>query len=213
MNIQQSPARCVELLQEAGICFFFAQKYHTSMKYVGPIRRELGFRTVFNILARSPIPGSPKMQLLGVYDEYLVEPLAQVLVSLGVRRGMVVYGKDKLDEISLSAPTKVCEIKDGWYKCYTLTPEQFGLTRCEKADLVGGTPAENAAITRAILAGEKGPKRDAVLLNAGVSLYIGGKAETMADGIALAAQLIDSGKAAAVLEKFIAVSNRPEETA
>lgn len=213
VNIQQSPARCVELLNEVGICFFFAQKYHTSMKYVGPIRKELGFRTVFNILGPLTNPGSPAMQLLGVYDEYLVEPLAQVLISLGVKRGMVVYGKDKLDEISLSAPTKVCEIKDGWYKCYTITPEQFGLARCEKADLVGGAPAENAAITRAILAGEKGPKRDAVLLNAGASLYIGGKADTMADGIALAAQLIDSGKAAAVLEKFIEVSNRPEETA
>ena len=168
---------------------------------------------MFNILGPLTNPGSPAMQLLGVYDEYLVEPLAQVLISLGVKRGMVVYGKDKLDEISLSAPTKVCEIKDGWYKCYTITPEQFGLARCEKADLVGGAPAENAAITRAILAGEKGPKRDAVLLNAGASLYIGGKAENMADGIALAAQLIDSGKAAAVLEKFIEVSNRPEETA
>ncbi len=122
----------------------------------GPIRRELGFRTVFNILGPLTNPGSPAMQLLGVYDEYLVEPLAQVLISLGVRRGMVVYGKDKLDEISLSAPTRVCEIKDGWYKCYTITPEQFGLTRCEKADLVGGAPAENAVITRAILAGEKG---------------------------------------------------------
>lgn len=122
MNIQQSPARCVELLNEVGICFFFAQKYHASMKYVGPIRRELGFRTVFNILGPLTNPGSPAMQLLGVYDEYLVEPLAQVLISLGVRRGMVVYGKDKLDEISLSAPTRVCEIKDGWYKCYTITP-------------------------------------------------------------------------------------------
>ena len=213
VNIQQSPARCVELLNEVGICFFFAQKYHTSMKYVGPIRRELGFRTVFNILGPLTNPGSPAMQLLGVYDEYLVEPLAQVLISLGVKRGMVVYGKDKLDEISLSAPTKVCEIKDGWYKCYTIEPEQFGLARCTKADLVGSAPAENAAITRAILAGEKGPKRDAVLLNAGASLYIGGKADTMADGIQLAARLIDSGKAAAVLEKFIEVSNRPEENA
>ena len=213
LNIQQSPARCVELLNEVGICFFFAQKYHTSMKYVGPIRRELGFRTVFNILGPLTNPGSPAMQLLGVYDEYLVEPLAQVLISLGVKRGMVVYGKDKLDEISLSAPTKVCEIKDGWYKCYTIEPEQFGLARCTKADLVGGAPAENAAITRAILAGEKGPKRDAVLLNAGASLYIGGKADPMADGIQLAARLIDSGKAAAVLEKFIEVSNRPEENA
>ena len=195
VNINQSPKRCVELLKEAGMCFFFAQKYHTSMKYVGAIRKELGFRTVFNILGPLTNPGSPKMQLLGVYDEYLVEPLAQVLVSLGVKRGMVVYGMDKLDEISLSAPTKVCEIRDGWFKTYTITPEDFGLTRCTKADLVGGTPAENAQITLDILNGAKGPKRDAVLMNAGASLYIAGKAETFKDGIALAASLIDSGKA------------------
>ena len=213
VNIQQSPARCAELLNEAGICFFFAQKYHTSMKYVGAIRKELGFRTVFNILGPLTNPGSPKMQLLGVYDEYLVEPLAQVLISLGVRRGMVVYGKDKLDEISLSAPTKVCEIKDGWFKSYTITPEQFGLTRCTKADLTGGSPAENAAITRSILQGAQGPKREAVLLNAGAALYIGGKADSMADGIKRAAELIDSGKAQAVLDKFIEVSNRPEADA
>ena len=208
VNIDQSPARCAELLQEAGMCFFFAQKYHTSMKYVGAIRKELGFRTVFNILGPLTNPGSPKMQLLGVYDEYLVEPLAQVLISLGVERGMVVYGQDKLDEISASAPTRVCEFKDGWFKSYTVSPEDFGLTRCQKSDLVGGTPAENAAITRAILAGEKGPKRDAVLLNAGAALYIGGKAETWKDGLALAASLIDSGKAAETLEKLIDVSNR-----
>ena len=213
VNIQQSPARCVELLNEVGICFFFAQKYHTSMKYVGAIRKELGFRTVFNILGPLTNPGSPKMQLLGVYDEYLVEPLAQVLISLGVRRGMVVYGKDKLDEISLSAPTKVCEIKDGWFKSYTITPEQFGLTRCTKADLTGGSPAENAAITRSILQGAQGPKREAVLLNAGAALYIGGRADSMADGIKRAADLIDSGKALAVLDKFIEVSNRPEADA
>ena len=208
VNIDQSPEKCVELLQEAGMCFFFAQKYHTSMKYVGAIRKELGFRTVFNILGPLTNPGSPKMQLLGVYDEYLVEPLAQVLISLGVERGMVVYGQDKLDEISASAPTRVCEFKDGWFKSYTVSPEDFGLTRCQKSDLVGGTPAENAAITRAILAGEKGPKRDAVLLNAGAALYIGGKAETWKDGLALAASLIDSGKAAETLEKLIEVSNR-----
>ena len=208
VNIDQSPARCEELLREAGMCFFFAQKYHTSMKYVGAIRKELGFRTVFNILGPLTNPGSPKMQLLGVYDEYLVEPLAQVLISLGVERGMVVYGQDKLDEISASAPTRVCEFKDGWFKSYTVSPEDFGLTRCQKSDLVGGTPAENAAITRAILAGEKGPKRDAVLLNAGAALYIGGKAETWKDGLALAASLIDSGKAAETLEKLIDVSNR-----
>ena len=211
VNINQSPKRCVELLKEAGMCFFFAQKYHTSMKYVGAIRKELGFRTVFNILGPLTNPGSPKMQLLGVYDEYLVEPLAQVLVSLGVKRGMVVYGMDKLDEISLSAPTKVCEIRDGWFKTYTITPEDFGLTRCTKADLVGGTPAENAQITLDILNGAKGPKRDAVLMNAGASLYIADKAETFKDGIALAASLIDSGKATETLKKIIEVSNRPEE--
>ena len=211
VNINQSPKRCVELLKEAGMCFFFAQKYHTSMKYVGAIRKELGFRTVFNILGPLTNPGSPKMQLLGVYDDYLVEPLAQVLVSLGINRGMVVYGMDKLDEISMSAPTKVCEIRDGWFKTYTIAPEDFGFTRCTKEDLVGGTPEENAQITRDILAGAKGPKRDAVLMNAGASLYIAGKADTFKDGIALAAQLIDSGKATETLKKIIEVSNRPEE--
>lgn len=211
VNISQSPERCVELLKEVGMCFFFAQKYHTSMKYVGPIRKELGFRTVFNILGPLTNPGSPSMQLLGVYDEYLVEPLAQVLVSLGIKRGMVVYGLDKLDEISLSAPTKICEIQDGWYKTSVITPEDFGFERCTKEDLKGGTPEENAAITRSVLGGEKGHKRNAVLLNAGAALYIGGKAASMKDGIKLAADIIDSGKALEILEKFIEVSNRPEE--
>lgn len=206
VNIDQSPYKCRELLDKVGICFFFAQKYHTSMKYVGAIRKELGFRTVFNILGPLTNPGSPKMQLLGVYDEYLVEPLAQVLIDLGVKRGMVVYGKDKLDEISMSAPTKVCEFKDGWFRSYTISPEDFGLTRCEKKELVGGTPAENAAITRAILGGERGPKRDAVLMNAGASLCIGGKADNMAEGIKLAGEIIDSGKALETLENFIKVS-------
>ena len=210
VNIQQSPERCVELLNEVGMCFFFAQKYHTSMKYVGAIRKELGFRTVFNILGPLTNPGSPSMQLLGVYDEYLVEPLAQVLANLGVKRGMVVYGMDKLDEISMSAPTKICEIRDGWYKTFTITPEDFGFERCTKDDLKGGTPEENAKITLEILNGQQGPKRNAVLLNAGASLYIGGKAETFKDGVKLAASLIDSGKALEVLTKFIEVSNRPE---
>ena len=190
------------------MCFFFAQKYHTSMKYVGAIRKELGFRTVFNILGPLTNPGTPSMQLLGVYDDYLVQPLAQVLISLGVRRGMVVYGQDKLDEISLSAPTTVCEIKDGWFKSRVITPEEFGFARCTREDLKGGTPAENAAITRAILSGEQGHKRNAVLLNAGASLYIAGKADTMKDGVALAGELIDSGAATRTLEKLIAVSNR-----
>ena len=208
VNIQQDPEKCVELLKEVGMCFFFAQKYHTSMKYVGPIRKELGIRTVFNILGPLTNPGSPKMQLLGVYDGYLVQPLAQVLINLGVTRGMVVYGQDKLDEISLSAPTNVCEFKDGWMKNYVIKPEDFGFERCTKADLLGGLPEENAKITRAILSGEQGHKRNAVLMNAGAALYIGGKAESLADGIKLAAEIIDSGKALATLEKFIEVSNR-----
>ena len=210
VNINQSPARCVELLREVGMCFFFAQKYHTSMKYVGAIRRELGFRTVFNILGPLTNPASPAMQLLGVYDEYLVEPLAQVLVSLGVKRGMVVYGMDKLDEISLSAPTRICEIKDGWFRSTTVSPEDFGFERCAKADLKGGTPAENAATTRAILSGQQGHKRNAVLLNAGAALYIGGKADSMEKGVVLASEIIDSGAALQTLEAFVEVSNRPE---
>lgn len=210
VNIQQSPARCIELLNEVGMCFFFAQKYHSSMKYVGGIRKELGFRTVFNILGPLTNPGSPSMQLLGVYDEYLVEPLAQVLISLGVRRGMVVYGKDKLDEISMSAPTTVCEFKDGWFRSYTIKPEDFGFERCTREDLSGGTPEENAEITRGILKGEKGHRRNAVLMNAGAALYIGGKAESMKEGVRLAAEIIDSGKAYETLEKMITVSNRPE---
>lgn len=212
VKIEQSPERCLQLLQEVGMCFFFAQKYHTSMKYVGTIRKELGFRTVFNILGPLTNPGSPSSQLLGVYDAYLVEPLAQVLIDLGVKRGMVVYGQDKLDEISLSAPTSVCEFKDGWFKSYVIKPEDFGFDRCSKADLVGGSPQENAAITLSILRGEEqGPKRQTVLLNAGASLYIGGKAASMKDGVELAAQLIDSGKALATLEKMIEVSNRAED--
>ena len=203
VNIRQDPEKCVELLEKVGMCFFFAQQYHTSMKYVGAIRKELGFRTVFNILGPLTNPATPSMQLLGVYDEYLVLPLTQVLINLGVKRGMVVYGQDKLDEISMSAPTTVCEFRDGWYKIYTIKPEDFGFERCTKEELKGGTPEENAEITRAILSGKKGPMRDAVLMNAGASLYIGGKADSMADGIALAAKIIDSGKALATLERFI----------
>ena len=213
VNIRQSPDRCRELLKEVGICFFFAQEYHRSMKYVGAIRRELGFRTVFNILGPLTNPGSPCMQLLGVYDGYLVAPLAQVLINLGVKRGMVVYGQDKLDEISMSAPTTVCEIRDGWYRASVIQPEDFGFARCSRDELRGGSPEENARITRDILSGTQGPKRDAVLLNAGAALYIAGKAESMKAGTVLAAELIDSGKAAETLRRFIELSNRPEETA
>ena len=207
VNIDEDPDKCRQLLEKVGICFFFAQKYHTSMKYVGAVRKELGFRTVFNILGPLTNPAHPKRQLLGVYDEYLIEPLAKVLVELGVKRGMVVYGMDKLDEISLSAPTKVCEIKDGTLHTYEIKPEDFGLSRCKKEDLAGGDPKENAAITLAILNGESGAKRDAVLLNAGAALYIGEKAKSMQEGVNLAAKLIDSKKALKVLEDFIKVSH------
>lgn len=210
VNIRQSPKRCLELLNEVGMCFFFAQEYHTSMKYVGAIRKELGFRTVFNILGPLTNPGTPSLQLLGVYDEYLAEPLAQVLISLGIRRGMVVYGQDRLDEISMSAPTTVCEIRDGWFRTSVITPEEFGFTRCTKEDMKGGTPEENAEITLSVLNGEKGAKRDAVLLNAGAALYIGEKAESIKEGIILAAEIIDSGKALTTLRRLIEVSNRTE---
>lgn len=207
-NIALDPEKCRELLDKAGFCFFFAQKYHTSMKYVGPIRKELGIRTVFNILGPLTNPASPKFHLLGVYDRLLLEPVAEVLMKLGSKRGMVVYGTDKLDEISLSAPTAVCEYKDGWMKNYEITPEMFGFERCTKDDLLGGTPQENAAITRGILSGEiQGHKRNAVLLNAGAAIYVGGKADSMADGIKLAAELIDSGKALEALDKFVELSN------
>lgn len=207
VNLDQSPEQCVELLNTVGMCFFFAQKYHTSMKYVGPIRKELGIRTVFNILGPLTNPVHPTMQLLGVYDESLVEPLARVLYSLGVKRGMVVYGQDRLDEISMSAPTTVCEFNNGEYYSYIIKPEDFGLTRCSKEDLVGGSPEENAAITRDILNGVKGPKRDTVLMNAGACLYITGKAASITDGIHMAEELIDSGAAVKTLDAFIAASN------
>lgn len=207
VNINLEPEKCLELLEKVGFCFFFAQKYHTSMKYVGGIRKELGIRTVFNILGPLTNPASPQRQLLGVYDPSLVEPLAQVLMKLGVKKGMVVYGQDKLDEISLCAPTTVSEFKDGWFRTYEITPEQFGFERCTREDLRGGKPAENAEITRSILSGEKGHRRNAVLLNAGATLCIGEKAETIADGIKLAEEIIDSGKAMETLEMLIELSN------
>lgn len=192
-----------QLLRDINICFLFAQNYHTSMKYVGPIRKELGIVTVFNILGPLTNPASASMQIMGVYREDMVKPMAQVLSNLGVERGMVVYGQDCLDEISVSSPTTVCEIDHGRMTSYIITPEQFGLTRCRKEDLVGGSPDENAMITKEILEGKKGPKRDAVLLNAGAAIYIAGKAENMEEGVEMAARLIDSGAAAKVLEKFI----------
>ncbi len=208
ININQEPEKAAELLDKAGMCFFFAQKYHTSMKYVGAIRKELGFRTVFNILGPLTNPCSPEYMLMGVYDEYLIEPLTKVLIKLGVQRGMVVYGTDKMDEISAGAPTKVSEIRDGWYRTYTIQPENFGMERGTKEDLLGGTPEENAKITRDILSGKiTGPKLNAVLLNAGAAIYAGGKADSMEEGIKIAQEMITSGKATEVLEKVIQISN------
>lgn len=208
VNINEEPDQIPKLLEQAGICFFFAQKYHTSMKYVGAIRKELGFRTVFNILGPLTNPGKPEYMVLGVYDAYLVEPLAKVLMDLGVKSGLVVYGMDRLDEISMSSETYVCDFKDGRYKTYYIRPEDFGFERCTKDKLCGGTPKENAEITKSILKGEQGPRRNTVLMNAGAALYAAGKTETIADGITLAAELIDSGKAYEILEKFIELSNK-----
>ena len=208
INIQQDPDKCRELLEKVGFCFIFAQKYHSSMKYVGPIRRELGIRTVFNILGPLTNPSYPEYMLLGVYDERLVNPLAQVLMSLGVRRGMVVYGTDHLDEISVSAPTKICEFRDGYYRDLTIRPEDFGLKTASREEIVGGTPEENAQTTRDILAGKiTGAKRDIVLMNAGAGLFIAGKAESIQAGVRLAAELIDSGKALEKIKEMIEVSN------
>ena len=208
VNIDQSPELCRRLLDEVGLCFMFAQKYHASMKYVGSIRRELGIRTVFNILGPITNPARPATQLLGVYDPLLVAPLAQVLANLGTKRGMVVHGADGLDEISISAPTEVCEFRGRWYSTYRVAPEDFGLPRGTKENILGGTPDENAAITRSILTGaDRSPRRGIVLMNAGAGLYIAGAAADFAEGVKLAADLIDSGAALAKLEAFRKESN------
>ena len=209
VKITLTPERSAEILKKINICFLFAQNYHIAMKYVAPIRKELGIRTVFNILGPLSNPAGANMELMGVYDQSLVEPLAQVMANLGVNRGMVVYGQDSLDEISMCAPTAVCEIRDGKFTSYEITPEQFGYERCEKGALTGGTPAENAEITKAILKGEeKGPKRQAVCLNAGAALYIVGKATSIEEGVKLAESLIDSGAALKKLEEFVEETNK-----
>lgn len=209
VKIILTPERSAEILKKINICFLFAQNYHIAMKYVAPIRKELGIRTVFNILGPLSNPAGANMELMGVFDQSLVEPLAQVMANLGVNRGMVVYGQDSLDEISMCAPTSVCEIRDGKFTSYEITPEQFGYERCEKGALTGGTPAENAEITKAILKGEeKGPKRQAVCLNAGTALYIAGKAASIEEGVKLAESLIDSGAALKKLGEFVEETNK-----
>ena len=207
VKIDIAPALSAQLLKEINICFLFAQKYHTAMRFVGGVRKEMGIRTLFNILGPLANPAGATMQLLGVYSEDLVKPLAHVLKNLGVKRAMVVYGTDSIDEISLSAPTKVCEFKGDEFKSYEITPEQFGLKRCKKEELIGGRPEENAKIAREILDGKEGPKMDAVLLNAGAAIYLASDNLTMQDAIEKARDIITSGAAKKQLEKFVEKSN------
>ena len=207
VKISLPPERSREILEKINLCFLFAQNYHLSMKYVAPVRKELGIRTIFNILGPLTNPAGASMQLMGVYEEALVEPMAKVLMNLGVKKGMVVYGQDCLDEISLSAPTTIGEFRNGTYKKYVIAPEDYGFQRCRKEDLQGGTPEENAAITRAVLNGEKGPKRNAVVLNAAAGLVIGQDGIDLREAIHEMEKIINSGKAAEQLEKFIQLSN------
>ena len=208
INLDQPPEKAVRLLEDPGMCFMFAQRYHASMKYVGPIRKELGFRTVFNILGPLTNPASPSYQVLGVYDVLLVNPLAHVLSQLGVESGMVVYGLDGLDEFSPVGPTRICDFRGGRFDTYTIDPEDLGITRCSKKDIEGGDPEENARMTLDILEGKKGPRYDTVLLNAGAGLYVSGKASTIRDGMELADKLIADGRAYEQYERFRAASNQ-----
>lgn len=208
VKIDCAPARSAQILKDINLCFLFAQKYHPAMRFVGAVRKEMGIRTLFNVLGPLANPAGATMQLFGVYSEELVEPLAHVLRNLGVKRAMVVYGRDSMDEISLSAETKVCEFKNDEFKSYVIKPEDLGLTRCNKEDLVGGTPQENAAIVNDILGGAKGPKTDVVLLNAGASIYLASDGITLKDGIEKAREIIVSGKAKKQLKEFIEETNK-----
>jgi len=206
VNINLTAAQSEKVLAEAGICFMLAQVYHSAMKHVAHVRKELGVRTIFNILGPLANPAGANLQLLGVYDENLVEPLANVLANLGVKRAMVVHGHDGMDEITLTGASTICEVADGHLNSYFITPEQFGLTRCRPEELVGGDPGENAEIARRILSGEKGPKRDTVVLNAACCLYMGMNQITMRECVRLAQELIDSGRAMRKLEEFVMLS-------
>ncbi len=208
VKLDVAPEKNAEILNQSNICFMFAQKYHSAMRFVGPVRKALGYRTVFNILGPLANPAGANHELLGVYDEKLIEPMAQVLDRLGVKRAMVVFGKDGLDEISLSSDTICVELNHGEFQHYVVTPEQFGFTRCKKEDLVGGNPEVNAEIAKQILKGEEtGAKADAVLLNAGVGIYLMQDGITIAEGIRIARETIESGKAYAKLQEFIALTN------
>ncbi len=207
VKITISPAESAKVLNDIGLCFMFAQTYHNAMRFVAPVRKELGIRTVFNILGPLGNPAGASYQLLGVYDEALVEPLAKVLVNLGVKRGMVVYGQDRLDEISLSANTTCCSIRDGELKSFVLNPEDYGFQKCKKEDLVGGGPEEHAQIMREIFEGKPGPKADAVILNSAPCIYML-EDITMEEAVSKAREIIQSGKASEQLERFIKASNQ-----
>ena len=207
VNIDQPPAKVREELSAIGMAFLFAQRYHQSMKHVGAIRRELGIRTVFNILGPLTNPSRPSYMLLGVYGEHLMRPLARVLPGLGVKRALIVHGTDGMDEISVGAPTLIHEISDGWERSYEIRPEDFGITPASKDAIRGGKPDENAAVTRGILSGEITDARaDVCLMNAGAAIYIGGAASSIADGIAAARRTIVDGSALQKLEDFIRIS-------
>lgn len=207
VDTKLAPEKMEKVLKDTGICFMHAQVYHAAMKYVGPVRKALGCHTVFNLLGPLTNPACNEMQVMGVYKEELVQPMANVLSKLGVKRGVVVYGQDVMDEASISAPTTVCEFEGDERRNYVITPEEIGLKRGQKSDVVGGDPAYNAQATRDILSGKDvGARRDIVLLNAGLGLYVAKKAATIADGVKLAAEIIDSGKALAKLEEFAAAT-------
>lgn len=208
INISISPEKSAQILDKTGMCFMFAQGYHSSMRYVGPVRKQIGIRNIFNILGPLTNPAGANLQVTGVYSSELVEPVARVFSNLGVKKGFVFYGSDGMDEVTVTGATKVCEIDNGTFKSYEITPEQFGLKTYSKDELTGGDGAENAEITRQILSGTlHGAKRDIVLLNAALGLYTGGKAATIADGVTLAAEIIDSGKAYAKMEEFAKATN------
>ena len=208
VNINISPEKSLSCLKEINLCFLFAQNYHLSMKYVAGVRKELSIRTIFNILGPLTSPAGASMEVLGVYERELLEPLADVLKNLGVKSAMVVYGMDGMDEISSSDKTAICELKDGETRTYEISPEDFGMDVASKEDLIGGEAEENAKITRAVLNGEKGPRRNAVLLNSAAGLYVAGMVDSLEEGVKLAEDVIDSGKAMEQLEKFIEVTNR-----
>ena len=208
VNIYIEPEKSLKCLKEINLCFLFAQNYHLAMKYVAGVRKELSIRTIFNILGPLTSPAGATMEVLGVYEEDLVEPLTKVLKNLGVKSALTVYGIDGMDEISASDKTAVCELKDGEIMSYEITPEYFGMEKAAKEDLVGGDAKENAKITLSILKGEMGPKRNAVVLNSAAGLYAAGKVDSLRDGVKLAEEIIDSGKALNQLERFIECTNR-----